>query len=78
MPRLGSLLNEEEIMLGFGLIGFASSNFADGPEDRKSVTGYCFFIAGALVTCSSKIPTYHVRVHYQAEYVLGYASREGV
>ena len=38
----------------FGLLGYADSNFAGDPEDRKSVMGYCFFIAGAIKLWSSK------------------------
>lgn len=34
----------------YGLIGFADSNFARDPGDRKSVIGYCFFLNGAVVS----------------------------
>ena len=63
----------------FELIGYADSNFAGGPEDRKSVMGYCFFMAGALLSWSSKkqgiVPTPIIEAEYLA---LGHASREGV
>ena len=38
----------------FILIAYANSNFAGDPEVRKSVIRYCFFMAGALVSWSSK------------------------
>lgn len=34
----------------YRLIGYADSNFARDPEDRKSVMGYCFFFNGAIVS----------------------------
>ena len=38
----------------FGLIGYANSNYAGDPEDRKLIMGHCFFIHGALVSWCSK------------------------
>ena len=38
----------------YGLEGYADSNFAGDPEDRKSLMGYCFFRNGAVVSWSSK------------------------
>lgn len=40
--------------LPYGLTGYADSNFAGGPKDRKLVIGYCFFLNGAVVSWSSK------------------------
>ncbi len=31
----------------YDFIGYANSNFAGNPGDRKSVMGYCFFLNGA-------------------------------
>ena len=36
------------IMLG--IVGYADSSYAGDLEDKKSITGYCFFLAGAIVT----------------------------
>ena len=38
----------------YGLIGYANSNFAEDPEERKLVMGYCFFLNKAVVSWSSK------------------------
>lgn len=43
---LGPLFNKEQLMLGFDPIGFADSNFADGPEGRKSVSNGVLFLHG--------------------------------
>lgn len=37
-------------LLSYRLIGFANSNFARDPEDRKSVMGYCFFLNRVVVS----------------------------
>lgn len=73
---IGQIIEERECPSPFGLIGYADSNFAGDPEDRKSVMGYCFFIGGALVSWSSKKQRTSIT---EAEYIaLGHASREGV
>ena len=63
----------------YGLVGYADSNFAGDPEDRKSVMGYCFFLNGAVVSWSSKkqrtVPTSTTEAEYIA---LGHAAREAV
>ena len=65
--------------LPFGLIGYADSNYAGDPEDRKSVMGNCFFIHGAIVSwCSKKQRTVSTSTT-EAEYIaLGHAARESV
>lgn len=63
----------------YGLLGFADSNFAGDPEDRKSVMGYCFFLNGAVVSWSSKKQRIVSTSTTEAEYIaLGHASREAV
>lgn len=63
----------------YGLIGFADSNFAGDPEDRKSVMGYCFFLNGAVVSWCSKCQRTVSTSTTKAEYIaLGYAAREAV
>lgn len=32
-----------------GVVGYADINHACDPEDGKSITGYCFFLGGAIV-----------------------------
>ena len=63
----------------YGLIGFADSNFAGDPDDRKSVMGYCFFLNRAVVSwCSKKQKTVSTSTN-EAEYIaLGHATREAV
>lgn len=47
--------NGFELLFSFKPINCANSNFAGDPRiGRKSVIGYCFFMAGALVCKSSK------------------------
>lgn len=63
----------------YGLIGYAESNYAGDPEDRKSVMGYCFYLNGAVVSwCSKKQRTVSTSTT-EAEYIaLGHAARESV
>lgn len=63
----------------FGLIGYANRNLVSGPENRKPVMGYCFFMAGALLLWSSNKQRTVSSSITEAEYiVLGYALREEV
>ena len=63
----------------YGLIGYAESNFAEDPADRKSVMGYCFFLNGAVVLWSSKKQKIMSTSTTKAEYIaLGHAAREAV
>ena len=36
------------------IVGYADSSYAGNLEDKKSITGNCFFLAGAIVTWCSK------------------------
>ena len=63
----------------YGLIGYADSNFAGDPEDRKSVMENCFFLNGAVVSWSSKKQRIVSTSTTEAEYIaLGHAAREAV
>lgn len=64
----------------FGLIGYADSNFAGNPEDRKSVMGYCFFIGGKPSPLGQVKKQRTVLISTtEAEYIaLGHATKEGV
>lgn len=63
----------------YGLVGYANSNYAGDPEDRKSVMGNCFYVNGAVVSwCSKKQRTVSTSTT-EAEYIaLGHAARESV
>ena len=63
----------------YGLVGYADSNYAGDPEDRKSVMGNCFYVNGAIVSwCSKKQRTISTSTT-EAEYIaLGHAARESV
>lgn len=36
-----------ETYKAYGLVGYADSNYAGNPKDRKSVLGYCFYLNGS-------------------------------
>lgn len=63
----------------FGLVGYADSNYAGDPKDRKSVMGHCFFIHEAIVSwCSKKQRTVSTSTT-EAKYIaLGHAGRKSV
>lgn len=75
--HLGITYGADEVKpLPYGLTGYADSNYAGDPEDRKSVMGYCFFINGAVSWCSKKQRTVATSTT-EAEYIaLGHAARE--
>ena len=63
----------------YGLVGYANSNFARDPKDRKSVMGYCFFLNGAVVSWSSKKQRTVSTSTTKAKYIaLGHAAKEAV
>lgn len=63
----------------YGLVGYAYSNYAGDPEDRKSVMGYCFFFNGALATWSSKKQRTVSMSTTKAEYIaLEHGARKAV
>ena len=63
----------------YGLIGYADSNFAGDPENRKSVMGNCFFLNGAVVLWSSKKQQTVLTSITKAEYIaLGHTAKKAV
>ena len=46
--QLGGIYGE------LGVVRYADSSYAGNLEDRKSITEYCFFLGGAIVTWYSK------------------------
>lgn len=39
----------------FGLIGYGDSNYAEDPENKKLIMGYCYSINGAIISqCNKK------------------------
>lgn len=62
-----------------GLIGYANSNFAGDPKDRKSVIENCFFLNGAVVLWSSKKQQTVLTLTTKAEYIVfGHAEKKTV
>ena len=62
-----------------GVVGYADSSYAGDLEDRKSITGYCFFLGGAIVTWCSKRQCTVSTSTSEAEYVaVSQSAREGV
>jgi hypothetical protein len=51
------------------LHGLSDSDWASEPDNRRSVTGYCFFLAGAVVSSSSKRQTSTALSSAEAEYM---------
>lgn len=33
-----------------GIVGYANNSYAGDPEDKKSITRYCFFLSKKIVT----------------------------
>ena len=62
-----------------GVVGYADSSYAGDPEERKSVTGYCFFLGGGIIAwCSKRQRTVSTSTS-EAEYVaMSHGAREGV
>ncbi|XP_059461930.1 secreted RxLR effector protein 161-like [Corylus avellana] len=50
------------------LEGFTDADWAGSPSDRRSITGYCTFFNGNLVTWNSKKQTVVARSSAEAEY----------
>lgn len=36
------------------VVGYTDSSYTDDLEDRKLVTGYCFFLSGIIITWCNK------------------------
>lgn len=62
-----------------GIVGYADSNFAGDSDDRKSVTGYCFFIGGAVTTwCSKRQRTISTSTSEAAYVAMSHGAKEGI
>lgn len=53
-----------------GVMGYTNSNYTGDLEDRKSITQYCLFIGGAIVTWYSKQQRTVLTSTSEAEYVV--------
>ncbi len=63
----------------YGLVGYADSNFARDPEDRKSVMGYYFFLNRAVISWNSKKQRTVSTSTTKSEYItLGHVATEAV
>lgn len=63
----------------YRLIGYANSNYAGDPEDKKSIIGHCFFINGVVISWYSKKEWMVSTSTTKAEYiVLAHAIRESI
>ena len=62
-----------------GAVGYADSSYVGDIDDRKSITGYCFFFGGAITTwCSKRQRTVSTSMS-EAKYVaMSHGAREGV
>ena len=71
--RLGGKYRELEV------VGYADSSYVSDLQDKKSITGYCFFLGRAIVTwCSKRQRTVSTSTS-EAEYVaVSQGAREGV
>lgn len=62
-----------------GIVGYADSNYAGDPEDRKSVAGHCFFIGRLVTTWRSKRQRTVSTSTSEAEYVaMSQGAKEGI
>lgn len=50
------------------LRAYSDSNWAGDPTDRRSTTGYCFFLGNSLISWRSKKQTVVARSSTKAEY----------
>ena len=71
--------NQEDKYGSFGVVGYADSSYAGDIDNRKSITGYCFFLGGAITTWCSKQQRTISTSTSEAEYVaMSHGAREGV
>ena len=63
----------------FGVVGYVDKSYAGNLDDRKSITGYCFFFRGDIVTwCSKRQCTVSTSI-FEAKYVaMSHRARESV
>ena len=62
-----------------GIVGYADSSYAGDLKDRKSITGYCFFLARAIVTwCSKRQRTVSTFISKDEYVAVSQGAREGV
>lgn len=60
-------------------VGYANSSYTRDLEDRKPITGYCFFLGGAITTWSSKRQQTVSTSTSEAKYVpMSHGARQGV
>ena len=63
----------------FGIVEYADSNYVGKLDDRKSITGYYFFLGRGIVTWYSKQQRTVLTSTSEAEYVaMNHGAREGV
>ena len=63
----------------FSLHGYSDANFTTPSSNGKSVSGYCFFLCGGVISYRSKLQTTVAKSTAEAEYVaLGAASAEAL
>lgn len=71
--------DQEDKYGSFEVVGYADSSYAEDVNDRKFITGYCFFLGGAIITwCNKRKQTVSTSTS-EAEYVaMSHGAREGV
>ena len=63
----------------FRMVSYTDASFGANPDNRKSTTGYFFFLGGGLISFGSKTPSLTAQSNVESELqALSYGAREAV